>query len=237
MAGYAETANSVFDPQAAAETTQAAAGRDASVAALDTQDKALAPKYGQAKDALTTGHKSNEAGIDFRNTEALDGQRSGLTDNAQSAEGSSYIKGLTSLSSEEAAAHDSIASLKAQATNQYQAAASSILSKYSGLKSGYVSDMLNRDSQNAFQQKLANDNNALQLKIAGINSAGRGAEPTPSTNQLLAKYFIGYQPAKEGGKAFFTERSVIPALMADSGMSYNDAAKQAYAFRKQNFKE
>lgn len=87
----------------------------------------------------------------------------------------------------------------------------------------------------AYQQELE------KLRVqAGYDAQARaasGASSTPSTGQFLVSAFSGYKPAYEGGQAYFTEREVIPALMANYGLSKQQASNMAYAYRKQTFGE
>lgn len=82
------------------------------------------------------------------------------------------------------------------------------------------------------QQKLQAEIAAAQQK-----SAASSASNTPSTAQFLTQAFSGYKPAYEGGQAYYTEREVIPALMANYGINQTQAAQMAYDYRKRVFGE
>jgi len=75
----------------------------------------------------------------------------------------------------------------------------------------------------------------LQAEIAA--SRQTAASNTPSTAQFLSQAFSGYKPAYEGGQAYYTEREVIPALMANYGLNESQAAQMAYEYRKRVFGE
>lgn len=79
----------------------------------------------------------------------------------------------------------------------------------------------------------------LQAEIAAAQqkSAASSAANTPSTAQFLSQAFSGYKPAYEGGQAYYTEREVIPALMANYGLNQTQAAQMAYDYRKRVYGE
>lgn len=78
-----------------------------------------------------------------------------------------------------------------------------------------------------------------QQKLAAEVAAQRSsqAQSVPSTDQFLVQAFSGYKPAYQGGQAFYTERQVIPALMANYGLTQKQAANLAYSYRKRVFGE
>lgn len=80
------------------------------------------------------------------------------------------------------------------------------------------------------QQKLA-------AEIAAQKSSSAASSSTPSTAQFLVQAFSGYKPAYQGGQAYYTEREVIPALMANYGLNQKEAANLAYSYRKRVFGE
>lgn len=78
---------------------------------------------------------------------------------------------------------------------------------------------------------------AQQIAAQRASSRASSAASKPSTAQFLGQAFSGYKPAYEGGTAYYTEREVIPALMANYGMNEQQAKQTAYAYRKQVFGE
>jgi len=69
----------------------------------------------------------------------------------------------------------------------------------------------------------------LAQKQAASRSSGSGSS-TPSVSQFLVQAFSGYQPGKMN---FYTEREVIPALMANYDLTKSQAEKYAYDYRLQ----
>lgn len=74
---------------------------------------------------------------------------------------------------------------------------------------------------------------------ASQNAANRAssAAAKPSPQSFLVSAFSGYKPAYEGGQAYYTEREVIPALVANYGMTEAQAKSVAYDYRKRVFGE
>lgn len=83
------------------------------------------------------------------------------------------------------------------------------------------------ESQKQFQQTLA-------ANKASAASKGGGGSSTPSTSQFLVQAFSGYDPKKMKN---YTEKEVIPALMANYNLSKDQAAKLAYQYRKAVYNE
>jgi hypothetical protein len=77
---------------------------------------------------------------------------------------------------------------------------------------------------------------ARQFNVQAAQSAknaaksATGSSSTPSVSQFLVQAFSGYQPGKSN---FYTEREVIPALMANYGLTKSQAEKYAYDYRQQ----
>lgn len=85
---------------------------------------------------------------------------------------------------------------------------------------------------NLEQQKFAYE----KSKPRG-SSGGSSGSSGPSKSQFMVAAFSGYKPASEGGQPFYTEREVIPAMMANFNMTREEAAKQVYKYRQEVFGE
>lgn len=237
-ADYAATASSVYDPQAAAEDATASQGLAAANASADSATRSEQASFANTQDTLATAHQSNNQNNDFQYTNALGGNSSGLQANTNNIEGNNYLKALTTATTQDSNQMADIADSRTLAANNYSSTLSAITSKYAGLKSGYVADQLSNDSSEAFQEKMAQEAQANATQNAEITASSYNQPAAkPTTAQELASVFSGYQPASQGGKAFFTERSAAPQIAADLGISYQDALNMAYAYRKQTFNE
>ena len=95
-----------------------------------------------------------------------------------------------------------------------------------------LQDILNREQQ---ERQFRIEQEARAREAAASRAASTPQLPT--TQQFLTQAFSGYRPAYEGGTAYFTEREVIPALMANYGLNQRDAAKLAFEYRKRVFGE
>lgn len=95
---------------------------------------------------------------------------------------------------------------------------------------GYAQDILTRrQQQQQFERELA-----AQRERDAANRSASSATSIPSTSQFLVQAFSGYQP---GVDRFYTEQEVIPALMANYNLSRAAAAKLAYKYRDEVYKE
>lgn len=92
-----------------------------------------------------------------------------------------------------------------------------------------------QQAQTAYQQEL--EKLRVQAQYDAQSRASSNASQTPSTQQFLVSAFSGYKPAYQGGQAYYTEREVIPALMANYGLNKQQASDLAYGYRKQVFGE
>lgn len=91
--------------------------------------------------------------------------------------------------------------------------------------------------QNRLKMEQERQLQAQQISAQRAASRASASASKPSTAQFLGQAFSGYKPAYEGGTAYYTEREVVPALMANYGMSEAQAKQTAYAYRKQVFGE
>ncbi len=93
------------------------------------------------------------------------------------------------------------------------------------------------ESQRQFNEEMS-FNRAKEARIgSGRGGGGGGGSELPSIQQALVELFSGYQPAYEGGKAWHTEREIIPQLMSAYNLSKEEASKLAYKYRKEIFGE
>lgn len=237
MATAADQANQIYDPQAQAEQTTAGAAHTNAVNDLTQSGKSIDSQYATSFDNAAQARAGEAARTDFNYSSALDGNESGLHNNATAMQGATYQKLVKQLSDEQNLAHEGVQEKIGNENNSYSALMSSISSKYAGLKSGYQADALTKAQDQAFQKSLADQSNATALASAKLYGGGNSAA-TPGVSQQLGELFTDYQPASAGGKAGYTESHVIPTLMSQNpGMSHADAAKAAYDFRKQVFNE
>lgn len=86
------------------------------------------------------------------------------------------------------------------------------------------------------QQELAISRQAAAASQARARTSAASQGP-PSPTQFLAQSFSGYKPASEGGTPWYTEREIIPGLMATYNIPQAQAAKIAYDYRKRVFNE
>jgi len=92
-----------------------------------------------------------------------------------------------------------------------------------------------QQEQRAFeaeQARLARDAQAAENSKNRAASSAASSVPTPA--QFLVKSFAAYDPKTMQG---YTEREVIPALMATYNIPKEQAAALAYSYRKSNYKE
>lgn len=81
----------------------------------------------------------------------------------------------------------------------------------------------------AAQRAFEADQNAKARAATVSASSARSASSQPTQAQFLVQAFSGYDPGKMSG---YTEREVIPALMANYNIDKNAAATLAYNYRK-----
>jgi hypothetical protein len=92
--------------------------------------------------------------------------------------------------------------------------------------------------QRQFQAgQAALDRSAAASNAAASRAAAAEQDKLPSKSQYLTQAFSGYKPAYEGGTAYYTEREIIPGLMATYNIPHAKAAKLAYDYRKRVFGE
>lgn len=89
--------------------------------------------------------------------------------------------------------------------------------------------------QNQFQQQLQmqQQQNQAMRDIYSRGSGGGVAQAAPSSNQVLASVFNGYNPGQQGRQANYTEQQLAPKIQAALNIPYNQALQQAYQYRKQ----
>lgn len=97
-----------------------------------------------------------------------------------------------------------------------------------------------QQAQQAFQAEQSRLDREATAREAAANrsaSARSSAASQPTQAQFLSQAFSGYKPAYEGGQAYYTEREIIPAIMANYGISEAQAKTLAYDYRKRVFGE
>lgn len=237
MADYGAAAAGIYDPQMQAEQGVATASHQNTLAGLKLEGDNIDPAYATVFKNLATARNNEAARTDFHSSQAAEGNNTiTLGENEQRLQGEHYGDTIKDVSSEQANKHLGVNSRMSAENNSYSALSSALASKYAGLKSGYIQDQLKAEADRAFQEKMANQKAANDQAIAHTNASAYAtpAKAEPNTNQRLSGYFAGYNPGKD---KFFTEHSVIPQLMADTGMDHATAAKTVYDYRKQVFNE
>jgi len=91
--------------------------------------------------------------------------------------------------------------------------------------------------QNRLKMEQERQLQAQQIAAQRASARSSASASKPSTAQFLGQAFSGYKPAYEGGTAYYTEREVVPALMANYGMNEAQAKQTAYQYRKRVFGE
>lgn len=212
-ADYAATASSVYDPQAAAESTQAGAARDTTVAGLGGADADINRSFSRTADTLKTARNDQAARTDFQYTTALEGNSSGLHENQDARESGDYLKTLEGLGEDVASRHSSITAQRQAAQSNYAATLQAITQKYSGLKSGFVSDMLSKDADRSFQERMANNANAASLAAAQAYAGNKTEDPGVSLNDDIYDSLNGFMVRPKG----YSENTILPALYKQYG--------------------
>ena len=86
-----------------------------------------------------------------------------------------------------------------------------------------------------FDARQAAADRAASARASAAKS--QAARPAQSMNAALEKLFYGYKPASQGGERDLTEKTIIPALMEEYGVTAGTASNLAYQYRKQKFGE
>lgn len=88
------------------------------------------------------------------------------------------------------------------------------------------------EQRRQYDLSLAEQKRQANISASSARSSREGSTPTKS--QFLVSAFSGYDPKQANG---YTEKEVIPALMANYNITKDEAAKLAYRYRKQNYGE
>lgn len=233
-ADYMATASSVYDPQAAAESTQAGAARDTAVAGLAGADRDIDRSFNRTADTLKTARNDQAARTDFQYTTALEGNSSGLHENQDARESGDYLKTLEGLGEDTASKHSAVTAQRQAAQSNYASTLQSITQKYSGIKSGFVSDMLSKDADRGFQERMANNANAASIKAASLNASAynqsKPEDPAVSLNSDIYNSLNGFMIRPNG----YSENVILPALYKEYGgkMKMEDIRNAFYGARK-----
>lgn len=175
MADYGGQAAAIYDPQQQSEEATAGASHTNTLTGLDSEEAKIDPTYAGAFKKAAEARASEAAKTDFDYSEAFDGNNSGLHSNATIQQGNRYQDEVKDLAGKEAQAHTDIGTQRNQENTSYAALRSSIASKYSGLKQGFIADSLSKEADRNLQQHLADQQAALQMKIANMNAASSAA--------------------------------------------------------------
>lgn len=128
--------------------------------------------------------------------------------------------------------------------NDYQIGRTALQSQYNDAATREAKALAKAQADRAYklQKQQADRSYKLSLRSAALaeknaSKSSRSTAATPTTSQFLASAFSGYKPAYEGGKAYYTEREIIPALMANYNLSEKAAKEMAFSYRKRVFGE
>lgn len=209
-------------------------------AVYDPQVKAAQDQIAQTQQAGT----AQIAGLDVAKTNAFNGIDqtaasrgalfSGFSPDAQASYvGEKYLPALANVQATNNQAvqglNSTITGLRADQQKQAQTLQEGDLNKlYDYQKTQSDRQFQTQQAQQAYEQELQ------KLRLSASLSASSAASSTPSTAQFLVSAFSGYDPTKGNG---YTEKEVIPALMANYGITKTAAANLAYSYRKQNYGE
>lgn len=231
MADYQAEANSIYDPQLAAETSTAAQSRDATLASLNDAEKSTNTAYTSALDSATRARNDESARADFNaSTHGL--FSSGLQANQQRLIGDTYQRNVDQIFTNRANKLASIATSRSLAQSGYASKVGALTSKYQGLKAEYVAKGRAADAANAARIQAA------QIREQGIASRSRASASNQQQdfNQALEGMFEGYDPHNKQ-QQWYTERVVIPTLAQQYGKPIDTIAKNVYSYRKAAFGE
>lgn len=236
LATYQNQASSIYDPQLQADEAQALQKENTTLAGLDQETKTIEPAYQTAIRNLNDSVRGQTGQINQLYSERLGGQFSGLQGNDMGMMYSKANQQQSDIETQRANKLSDIASRRTLAQTGYQTDVGSLTSKYQGMKNQYAQSAYDSALKEEEQQRQFNANYSLEQQKLAASRASAAAQ-TPSTQQFLTQAFSGYKPAYQGGQSYYTEHEVIPALMANYGMSEKDAANLAYSYRQQVFGE
>lgn len=230
---YQNQAASIYDPQLQAELASLTQKKQRTLAGLADEERTIEPEYQRAIRGLGDQVRESEGRINQLYSQRLGGQFSGLQGNDLGMMYSKAHQSRGDIETNRANKLASIASRRRLAEEEELTGANALRSRYSGLKTQYA--------QQAYQRALEQEENRRrweeEMSLNRQRAAASSAPQMPSINQFLVQAFSGYKPAYEGGTAYYTEREIIPALMANYGLSERDAANLAYEYRKRTFGE
>lgn len=112
----------------------------------------------------------------------------------------------------------------------------SVFDKATAMRENDLKTVNEWNQMTAQQQFNASEADKDRAFKAQQSAADRDAavDNKPTTDQFLVQAFSGYDPATMQN---YTEREVIPALMANYGIDKNAAAALAYSYRKSNYNQ
>lgn len=236
MADYAATANSIYDPQVAAESGQAKTALDSAKGDIAAGKADLQPYYANAFSKLKAG-ESMAHGTQTMTDNMAGLLDSGLHANQDNSITHQYADENSNLATEQGNKNAAFDRQGANADNSYHSALSSILQKYNGMKASYIADNQSKDADRAFQTKLANDSANLQRELSASSNANSyriasmnqpAAQTNPSDDFLK---YIGGQFQASGGQgnqntSRQTQDGWANRYFLDKGISNNNDRQQ-----------
>lgn len=223
-------------------------------ALIAQQQASLDPQYKLIDESINANDQSGQAqvqGLDAAKTKAFGGIEQAASDKGMFFSGfspneqanytaSTYLPALAQLQGTIASARNQLLGKKADlgksafdTATQMQEQDRAVLNDWNAKTRDQQFQASEAEKQRAFEA----NQNEQNRRADAAKSASNNAAAKPSTAQFLGQAFSGYKPAYEGGQAYYTEREVIPALMANYGLDQKAAASMAYDYRKRVFGE
>lgn len=215
------------------------------------QQASLQPQYNLIDEGINANEQSGQAQL--QGLEATKNKTFGQIEQAASDKGM-YFSGFSPNEQAEYTASTYLPAV-AQLAGTIASARNQLLGKKADLgKSAFdtatrmqendiavLNDWNKMTQQQQFQASEADKQRVFEAQQNEKNrqaSAAKGSGSSqPSVQQFLVQAFSGYKPAYQGGQAYYTEREVIPAIMANYGVSEAQAKTMAYDYRKRVFGE
>lgn len=215
------------------------------------QNQSLQPQYDQIDQSINANEQSGQAqiqGLDATKNKAFKQIDQGASDKGM------FFSGFTPDQQAEYTAGTYLPAL-AQLQGTIASARGTLLGKKADLgKSAFdtafntqnqdlqtLNDWNKMTQQQQFQASEADrqrvfdaQQNEANRKATAANTASNNAASKPSTQQFLVQAFSGYDPKTMKN---YTEQEVIPSLMANYGMTKQQAADIVYPYRNQVYKQ
>lgn len=215
------------------------------------QTAALQPQYQLIDESINQNDQSGQAqiqGLEATKNKAFKGIEQAASDKGMFFSGfspneqadytaSTYLPALAQLQGTIAGARTQLLTKKAElgksafdTATQMREKDLAVLNDWNRMTAEQQFQASQADKQRAFEAQQNEANRQAESRNA---SAGRAAS-TPNTSQFLVQAFSGYDPKNMKN---YTEREVIPALMANYNMTKAQASNLAYTYRKQVYNE